>query len=154
MEVSISDKYQAILYLFNQSYEETKRYRDMEWKILSWTISLLAGIAILSKSLPTKPEHELVIQTLLFLFTIVSAVYGCYHIHTVHVNLTWNRNLRLKCEKLLGLFEIHLDDKKPLLPKTFEFEEISYSSGLKHLLSWWGLIALTTIYTLYTVVYS
>jgi hypothetical protein len=140
----------AILALFNQAYDEIKRYRDMEWKMVYWTVGLLAAIVAASQTTPTPPAHKQCVQTLFAIFTLVASGYGAWHIHFIHKNLRDNRNLRRKCEILLGLFDVE-SEGDPLLPARFK-EEVPYSQGLPHLVSWWGLILLTMLYTVYCII--
>jgi hypothetical protein len=138
--------------MFNQAYEETKRYRDLEWKTVYWTVGLLAAIVTASRLAPIVPDHKVVIQTLLFLFILAVTGYGAWHIHYIHRKLTWNRNIRRRCQIDLGLFDLAMSDGRPCLPAELR-KRVSYSLGLTHLISWWGLMALTAIYTGYCVIY-
>ncbi len=94
IQLTDSDRARALVALYNHIHSEITRYRDMEWRILTWTVALLAGIVTVSKGLGLPDQLRMVLKTLLFVFTILAAVGGSLHIHFAHVNLTANRNRR------------------------------------------------------------
>jgi len=144
-----------LIALYREIFAEIRRYRDMEWKIVLWTVVLMGGIATAVRLTSIQQDHKPYIKTLLCIFTVGVAIYGGWHIHHIHKRLTWYRNLRRKCDRIFRFFDDKTYSDEAILPKKWKFkdEDISYSEGLKHLISWWILIALTTIYALYTIVF-
>jgi len=153
MQLSNEVKIQALIELFSQSYQEIVRYRDLEWKISYWTVGLLAGIVTATQLVAIPVVSKTYIQSLLFIAAIIISIYSAWHIHFVHKNLTWNRSLRIKCEKYLKMFDNDEYGDKSLLPVNMSLEKVSYWNGAGHLVSWWGIILLTTIYTLYSIMH-
>lgn len=142
-----------LLELYRLTNDEIKRYRDYEWRILGYTVAILAAIAALSRVATIDPGHEPYIKTLLFVFTAVSAIYGGWHIHFIHRELTWNRNLRRRLEGTLEFYDPGPYDPKSLLPPSWKGQTISYWHGKGHLFCWWGLIGLMVIYAVYSIVF-
>lgn len=141
---------QALIQLFKQAHAETMRYRDMEWRILVWTVTLLAGVAFATRISGILTVHKEAVKTLLSLFVLVAAIYGGWHIHRVHSRLAWNRQLRLRCEIALDLFSVPANGK-PLLDKSDLEQKAGYWSGKGHLVSWWALIGLIALFALYAI---
>lgn len=152
MKLGDPEKVCALLHLYHEVFEEMRRYRDMEWKVVSWTVFLMAGIVAATRAVPVQENHKPYIRTLLFVFTLAAAIYGAWHIYFIHKRLTWYRKLRRRCDRLLGFFNKSTYGQE-LLPKNWEYLDVRYSSGIGHLISWWGLIALTAMYALYSVVF-
>lgn len=71
-----STRWKALLKLYSQTHTEITRYRDMEWKVLTWTIVLLGGIIAASQSIPTSGDLHTVLKVLMTLFAAVIAFYG------------------------------------------------------------------------------
>ena len=151
MAVPTEPEVLSLLELYRQTHEEIKRYRDFEWKVLGYTVALLAAIAALTRIATIDPVHEPYIKTLLFILTAVSAIYGSWHIHFIHKWLTWNRNFRRKLEDKLGFYDSGPYGPEPLLP--FKGQTVSYWKDKGHLSCWWGLISLVAAYALYSIVY-
>jgi hypothetical protein len=152
LELTDEHRVRVLTEVYSQTHAEIARYRDMEWKILSWSILLLAGVVAAARALQLPNDLRPVFKTLLCVFTIVAAAYGAWHIHFVHVQLTWNRNLRRKVESLLKLYSPGGYAETPILPAKWATEPVPYTSGIQHLVSWWLLIALVTGYALLSVV--
>ena len=155
MEKLQDEKLTPLIALYREVFAEIRRYRDMEWKILLWTVILMGGIVTATRVAPIKESHKPYVQTLLCVFTIVSAIYGGWHIHSIHKRLTWYRVLRRKCDRIFMFFDENVYDKDAILPKKWKYkdEDITYKEGLRHLISWWVLIALTAIYALYSIAF-
>jgi high-affinity Fe2+/Pb2+ permease len=152
MATSNDKTHQTVIAMFNQSYEEITYYRTLEWKIVSSTIAVLVGVAFLASAKKEVPSaQKAFVQVVLVLFTAGVAAYGCWHIHKVHWRLTWNRNLRIRCEKSLGLFDDPGSKASERLLEKAKSEEATYWLGFEHLVCWWILIVLTAIYALYSI---
>ena len=134
-----------IIALYQKTAQEITRYRDMEWKVTIWSLSLLAGIISLSKLIPISADHRAIIQIIFVTFIFVAIPFSIWHIHHCHNNLTKNRRVHRKCEQ-----ELHLDS---FLPSEWKKEpkKIRYTQGLLHLISWVILIILTASFTIYSV---
>jgi len=144
-------KVEAVIALFNQAYEETKRYEDMELRMAYWTVGLLVGVIGVTRIGPIVANSMICTQTLLAVFTVALGVYGVYRVLNLHGRLTWNRNLRMRCEKILGLFAVVEDGTSLLEP--YGPRPVGYTQGLVCVLLWCGLIVLTMGYSLYSVWY-
>lgn len=155
MEKLQNENLTPLIALYREVFAEIRRYRDMEWKILLWTVILMGGIVTATHVAPVKEAHKPHVQTLLCVFTIVSAIYGGWHIHYVHKRLTWYRKLRRKCDRIFMFFDKDIYGKEAILPEKWKYkdEDISYKEGLTHLISWWILIALMAAYALYSIVF-
>ena len=153
MELSENEKLTPLVAFYREVFAEIRRYRDMEWKILIWTVVLMGGIVTATRIAPIKDSHKPYIQTLLCFFTIGSAIYGGWHIHYIHRRLTWYRKLRRKFDRIFKFFDKNVYDKEPVLPEKWKHkdEDITYKEGLPHLISWWILIILTAAYSLYSI---
>lgn len=146
------NRWQALRELYSQTHREITRYRDMEWKVLNWTVLLLVGVIAVSKALPASGDLKLVLKVLIFLFTAVVAFYGSWHIHFIHRELTWNRNLRQKIEEIFEFHKLGVFASHSILNQSWLHRVVPYSSGLPHLVSWWLLIWLVAFYALFTIV--
>lgn len=156
MEISQEEKNSILISFYLQVFEEMRRYRDMEWKILLWTVVLMGGIVTATHLAPVKDTHKPYVQTLLCIFTVVAAIYGGWHIHFAHKRLTWYRNIRRRCDKIFKFFEDNVydtQDYKPILPRGWRDENVPYTAGLPHLISWWALIFLTSVYAIYSIIF-
>jgi hypothetical protein len=156
MEISQDEKIGILISFYQQVFEEMRRYRDIEWKILLWTVILMGGIVTATHLAPVKDIHKPYVQTLLCIFTVVAAIYGAWHIHFAHKRLTWYRNIRRRCDRIFEFFEENAydtQDCKPILPSGWRDENIPYTDGLPHLICWWGLIALMAIYAIYSIAF-
>lgn len=152
MEKLQNEKLTPLVALYQQFFEETRRYRNMEWKILLWTIALMAGIVAVTRSVPVQSAHKPYVQTLLWIFTIGAAAYGIWHIWFVHKQFIWNRNKLKMCEKIFKFFENNVYNTNSILPRELE-KAVPRSHGLPHLISWFALIALTAIYAIYSIIF-
>jgi hypothetical protein len=145
-----------LLAFYHQVCDEIKRYRDYEWNIVVWTISLITGVIALTRvtPVPIPVEHRPIIKAILSVFTILAALYGFWHLHYVHRNLTYNRNLQRTCERILGLYDNGIFAKNSLLPVSWRNKRIPYTRGLlSHLLSWGILIILAMSYAIYSIIF-
>jgi len=156
MEIPAAQKIGILMSLYKETFAEIRRYRDMEWKILLWTVILMGGIVTATHLAPVKEAHKPYVQTLLYVFTVVAAIYGGWHIHFAHKRLTWYRNIRRRCDRVFMFFDDSIydtRDSKPMLPRGWRDENVPYTDGLPHLISWWVLIALTAIYAVYSIAF-
>jgi hypothetical protein len=144
------EKVASIIALYNHTFSEIVRYRDLEWKITAWSIGLLAGVVAVIKwfDFETIPCG---FRTLITIFSITTAVYCVWHIHFVHKQLTIQRQKRRDIEKLLGFFTPGRYDTNSLLPEKWDKENIHYSDGIFHLLSWWALIITASSAVIYYI---
>jgi len=153
MEIEKDQKINILIALHRQFFAETRRYRDMEWKILIWTIGLMGGIVAATQIVPVQPSHKPYIQILLILFTLLVGGYGTWHLWFVHCQFIWNRNMIRKCDRIFGFFKENFYDTKSILPEEWKNKDVPRSHSLPHLVSWFLLILLVTIYTIYLVIY-
>jgi len=52
MEIPDNQKISILITLYKQAFEEIRRYRDLEWKILLWTVILMGGIVTATHLVP------------------------------------------------------------------------------------------------------
>lgn len=147
-----SEKLTAILSLYHQIHDEIKRYRDLEWQIVAWAVSIITGVIAIARFTSVPIEHRIFVQCLLSLFVIVATLDGLWHLHWVHEKLTFNRNIRRKIERILRFYDEHVYSKESVLPKHWKNEQVPYNKGLTpHLVSFWILILLTALYAMYSI---
>jgi len=91
--------------LYNQTYEETKHYRDAEWRITAVIVSLLIGISAIVHTLSIPLQYERLFRIILSVFTVLVAFFGIYYLREVHKKLNSNREMRRTIEKISGLFD-------------------------------------------------
>lgn len=134
-----------LIAIYQKTAGEITRYRDFEWKITIWALSLLVGIISFTKLIPVPSNHKPIIQTLFVVFIVVAIPFSIWHILYCHHQLTKNRQVHRKCEK-----ELQIDN---FLPEEWkkEPEEIKYTKGLWHLASWIILILLATGFAIYSI---
>lgn len=153
MEIEENQRINMLIALHRQLFAETRRYRDMEWKILIWTIGFMGGIVAVTRLAPVQPSHKPYVQTLLCVFTFLVASYGAWHIWFVNCKFIWNRNMIRKCERIFGFFDNGIYDEESLLPREWKNKKFPRSHSLPHILSWFGLIIIVVIYTFYSVIF-
>lgn len=156
IEFNNDNKLHLLTSLYQQVYKEMRRYRDMEWKILLWTVILLAGVSTTTNITEIKDSHRPYVQTLLYIFIVTVAIYGIWHIISVHRRLTWYRNLRRECDRIFKFFETGIYDthrNTTILPMSWKDEEVKFSDGRPHLICWFGLIILMALYAIYSVAF-
>lgn len=153
MEISVEEKPNAIIALYNHTHDEITRYRDMEWKITAWIVGLIAAIVAVTHLAPIQSGHKSLVQTILGISTLVAAGYGIGHILFAHKNLTWNRRLRRKLDKILKFFDKDFYNNVTILPEHWKDKNVSYWQGLPLLLSWLLLIIASTIYAIYSIIF-
>jgi len=134
-----------ILALYQKTANEINRYRDLEWKIAIWTLSLLVGIISLTRFVLVTEDYKQIFQVLLGIFILVATLFSIWHIHFCHRNLTINRQVHRKCE-----LELQIDD---FLPDKWKKEpkKIKYTQGIIHLISWFILIIITSMLAIYCI---
>ena len=156
MMIRDEDRNTVLLALYQQTNQEITRYRDYEWKMVVWTIVLMAGVVTAVRTMTTVPSsHKISIQILLCLFTGVAAIYGIWHIRFIHIQLIWNRILRRKIERVLEFYEegAYLQQDS-ILPSSWANEEPKFWEAKTHLWSWFILVGCITLYTIYCIVYQ
>lgn len=142
-----ASRWKALHEFYKQVHGEITRYRDMEWKVTAWTIALLAGVVLAADKLPDgHVRTKAVLQTLMLVFVVLTIGYGTWHIHFLHKQLTFNRNLRQKVEELFDFHERLVYGPEPILNPRWKGRTIPYSDGLPHLLCWWLAILLVGFY--------
>lgn len=151
-KIEIKDKVEIINNLFNQANSEIIRYRDLEWKITAWIVAIQIGvISSLSIIEINKYCNQSLAKLLYFLFIVIVCGYGIWHIHYIHNKLTEERNVRKNLEHLLGFYEKCIYTKSTLLPVKWGDGETPYWSGVRHLLSFWLLIIIVSIFAIIVV---
>ena len=155
MEVFDTNKTKVLIALYHEIFAELRRYRDMEYKVVSWTVLLLGGIIGATRIAPIQANHKVPIQTLLLVVTVLVAIYGGWHIHYLHARLTWYRQLRRKIDRIFRFHDKNVYCSDSILPHIWKDEatDITYFEGIRHLIQWWGLIALTTLYAIYSIIF-
>ena len=146
-------KVSALLSLYQHTHAEITRYRDYEWKTCSWVMLLLGGVAAFTRLSTPLPLCLIpCLQLPLAAFAVVAAIYGAWHIHFLHKQLTWNRCKRREIEDVLKFYDSNVYKGDPVLPETWKDEkDVPYWSGKAHLATWWALIGLMTLYVLYSI---
>lgn len=143
------DDWRAAHELYKQVYGEIVRYRDMEWKISVWTILLLgATTGIRYPNAGVENCWYYLIRGFVVAYVLFVALFGSWHLHFAHRELTHNRNLRRKIEYQLGFFDPTRNGGVSLLPSGWAKRDVLYSQGLLHLISWWIVIAAVAIYAI------
>jgi uncharacterized membrane protein YciS (DUF1049 family) len=134
----------ALLQLYRNIHSETLRYRDLEWKVTVWVVTLLAAISASFKWLPKSFD----VQTRLVVVLVVGFVcaYGLWHLLYVHLRLTQTRNQCRKCENLLGLYEPAPVWPHPVSPD--EGKPVGYCKGWPHLVSFALTIVGATLFAI------
>lgn len=119
-----NDTYHCLLNIINS---EITRYRDYEWKIIIWSISLSWAIFLFSVTKLTDLFNQ---SFLLFAhsFSIIIIIIGTFllssHLLFIHEELTKNRNWRRQIERFLGLY-----DAPTILPLKWKYQLVHYSQG-------------------------
>ena len=147
-----SGRFEALLSLYTQTHGEITHYRDYEWKITVWGVLLLGAISGLTRVAPFQPTHKGCMQTILCVVTVAITLYHVWHIHFVHKNLTWNRQLRRRLERVFRLYDPSVYGNENILPAKWKTEKPRYWDYPQHLVSFWGLIILIAAYALYSIV--
>ncbi len=120
MELSNSDKVNALISLSDHAYDETKRYRDHVWQILVWVIGLIVGVMAAASA---RPDIACTCngKWLGVIFIIVVAALGIRDIHFDYEQFIKNRNLLRKCERRLQFCDKQAyGEEKTLLPECFK----------------------------------
>lgn len=115
---------QALIALYQATWDEIARLRDYEWKLAYYFISLAVGqIALLTvdrvNALLT-PTHRGVLTVVQFAAIAFSAIY----LETTHGYLTQQRNIRRAIEETLGFYDPLPGRREPLLPKEWKGKRI------------------------------
>ena len=143
LEVSEDLKRPAFLALLDQTHQEITRYRDMEWKVTTWTVALIAGAYAAERVTPQGGCLGCLSRFLLSAFTVLVGSYGCWHLYFLHRELTGQRRLRRKLEMFGEFYTVDsYIEGESLLHKRLFGQEVLFTQGLPHLISWWGLIVL------------
>jgi uncharacterized membrane protein len=142
-----SEKFNSLLALYNQTNAEITRYRDLEWKLSMWAISILLGLISLTYLEQFQLEHAFVTAKFLSIFTAIFSGFMIWHIHYCHKRLTKNRKYRKRYEKLLQFYDGSVFSSESLLDSGRD-GEIRYSRGLIHLIFWWGLIGVACTFAI------
>jgi len=143
------EKVTALIALYNQTFAEVVRYRDMEWKITAWTVALLAGVigaTRFSKS-PVTP----CLRELLIVFSILVAAYGIWHVYYAHHQLTKQRQRRRECERILRFHDRGIYYQDAVLPVEWATTPVRSAPSIAHLIAWCGVIASVAAFTVYAV---
>ena len=142
------DNWRAAHELYKQVYGEVVRYRDMEWKVSLWTLALLSATTAIKYPSAALPQcFNWMAKVAVIAFIVCVAIYGSWHLHFIHRELTGQRNSRRTLERSLGLSDATRNGGVALIPEKWSKGTVPYSKGLPHLLSWWFLIAIVAIYT-------
>ena len=141
------DDWRAVHELYKQVYGEIVRYRDMEWKVAIWTLALLSATTAVKFPGAAMPQCiNWMAKAAVIIFIACVAIYGAWHLHFIHMELTGQRNTRRQIERSLGLSDPTRNGGAQI-PEKWSTGTVSYSQGLAHLSSWWLVIAVVAIYT-------
>lgn len=115
-----------LISLYSQTYGEITRYRDMEWKIWYWTVALMAGIVSLARLSGVELSA---VRWFLSGVVIILGVYGIWHIRFVHIQLTWNRKMRRRLERMFKFYDEGVYADEAILPKSWKEKDVSFRRG-------------------------
>jgi hypothetical protein len=146
-----SEKISALISLANRAHAETTRYRDHVWKILIWTVLLLAATLTAART-----GRELLDVACwkwpLCLFAVFVAVSGIWNITFDYREFVRNRNWQRKCERILKFFEVGAYlEKESLLPEVWGKADYRFRNCLPHYLLWLAFIFFITLYAIFSI---
>jgi hypothetical protein len=125
------NEFETLLQVYRNTQEETRRYRDLEWRITIWIVTLLAAVATAITHLPA--AFLVPTPAVLLPFVFVIGGYGIWHLRYVHKRLTEERERCRQCEILLRLDRPTATWGVALKP---ENGPVSFWRGWTHLLGW------------------
>ncbi len=150
MNLSDSDKVNILINFYNQVYQETIRYRDLEIKLTVIIVALFAGL-ITSIYQFQEQLQFLYIKRILLIFSILTASYGSWFIWFCHRQFITNRNRIKKCEKIFKFHHKNIYEKDSFLPKDYS-KPVKNSHALKYPILFLILIIVMTIFTSYMII--
>lgn len=151
MDLQDSEKISALISLANRAHTETARYRDHVWKILIWTVLLLAATLTAART-GRELWHIACWKWPLCLFAVFVSASGIWNITFDYQQFVRNRNWQRKCERLLKFFErgAYLE-KESLLPEVWGKADYQFRNCLLHYLLWLSFIVLITLYVIVSI---
>ncbi len=150
-EIEPGDKLKVVLAINDITHKEITRYRDYEWRITLWTVTLMAGIVAAVRSTNLSGPNQSGIQVLLTFFLLVVLCLGIGHVCFVHSRLVTNWKIRRNLDDQLGLFQKDAYFAGTVLPSEWERRSIKWTRGLPHLLTFWVIMLASATYAFYTV---
>jgi hypothetical protein len=146
MNLTPNQRFTALLALYNHTYDELSRYRNLEWTITSYMVVLLGTIATTSQTEFVRNLNAWLRFSLL-LFVVVLYVYGLTELWFLHSQLTIQRNQRRKIERILEFYEENRYlSGQSLLNREWMVMDVPFRQGLKRLIVWWTLLFVFVIY--------
>ena len=148
-KVQIKPGVEPLLALYSKVQSECTRYRNFEWQVAPVTIALLAGVIALSRLPDTDPF--LTYGMTVFVLIVMLCVTYCYY--KVHWDYVHNRNVEIRCQKLLHFYNEQSYGGR-LLPEEWTEEEVKFGHGIWHPLGWYVLVWFVAVCALYRVAWT
>lgn len=144
-------KIDAIISLADRAHAETMRYREHVWKVVAWTVALLAATltaAQASKMTQAMPYWKEICAS----FAVFVTVCGIRDVFFDYYQFVVNRNWQRRCERLLKFFEkdAYLTSES-LLPKGWGEEDYRLRDCIAHLIQWWIVIYAVAVYSIFSI---
>ena len=129
---------QSLLALYHETWGETSRLRDYEWKITYYFVTLSAALTILFLTDRAVPLLSGCIRWVFSGILLLSLGLGIFYLEVTHYYLTQQRNIRRILEEVLGLYD-PLQNGQSVLPR--EWKGVRITSSFQRL----GLVVPLTI---------
>ena len=151
MDMDNNDKINALISLANRTHAETMRYRDHMWKILVWTVLLLA--ATLAATRTSREFCDIACSKWpLCLFAVFVVLSGIWNITFDYRQFIKNRNWQRKCGSLLKFFEkgAYVEEES-LLPEGWGQEVYGLKDCFWHYIQYMAFIVLIALYVIVSI---
>jgi len=111
--------------LYQETWGEIHRLRDLEWKIAYSFLTLSAGLIALLTTDVVRALLSLRIRWMLTAVQVLSAIFAFYYLRQTHNYLTQQRNIRRRIEEVLGFFGNEKLGTRPILPQEWKGKEVT-----------------------------
>ena len=123
---SQDQRHEALLSLYERTWEEIVRLREFEWKIAVTFVTLSGGFIALICSDGFKPLLTTALRWWLTAVQVFAMLFGVYCLIATHKFVSQQRNIRRSIEEVLGFYEKGVFTFTPVLPETWKGKPISF----------------------------